>query len=73
MSQVTLYLPDELAKAVKQAAERSKQSVSSYIAALARKELEVDDRQAAFLKTHGTWLGEFPPIDDQLPEDEGSL
>ena len=69
MAQVTLYLPDEVAKRIKRAAKQSGQSVSSYVTSLATRELAPNKWPDSFLKVLGTWEGDFD-IGPDLPPDD---
>jgi hypothetical protein len=66
MGQLTLYIPDELEKELKRAAKRAKKSVSAYVAELAGRKLHLGTWPETFLKTYGSWEGDFPetkPLD----------
>jgi hypothetical protein len=76
MAQLTIYLPDEVEKKVRQDARRAKKSVSAFIADLAtRKESRGTDaawaKQVAAL--YGSWVGPFPGIDDPPPDEPESF
>jgi hypothetical protein len=76
MAQLTIYLPDEVEKQVRQDARRAKKSVSAFIADLAtRKESRGSD--AAWAKRvaelYGSWVGPFPQIDDPPPDEPESF
>jgi hypothetical protein len=73
MAQVTIYLPDELEKQVKDEAKRSRQSVSAYIAALAARRLRSGRLPDQFAELYGSWKGEFPEIEDRPPEEREGL
>jgi len=64
MSQLTLYLPDELIKRLKSGARRAKKSLSSYVSEL----LVARDRPAqwpdAFRSLYGSCGGSLPGIED---------
>lgn len=76
MAQLTIYLPNDIEKKVRQEARRAKKSVSAFIADLAtRKQGRVSDaawaRQVA--KLYGSWVGPFPEIDDPPPDEPESF
>ncbi len=64
MSQVTIYLPDDVERELRAAARKAGKSFSAYITELAtRKKRAVRGWPKAFLATFGAWEGEFeePP------------
>ncbi len=73
MAQVTIYLPDDVEKQVKTAARRARQSVSAYIAGLATRRLRPTRLPARFADLYGSWEGEFPEVDDPVPEERDPL
>ena len=76
MAQLTIYLPDDVEKKVRQDARRAKKSVSAFIADLATsKKARLTDaawaRQVA--KIYGSWLGDFPELEDPPPDEPESF
>jgi hypothetical protein len=69
MAQLTLYLPDDLAKELKRAAKRAKKSLSAYVAQLAGQELKPTKWPKSFTDTFGAWAGDFPEI-KRLPYEQ---
>jgi hypothetical protein len=68
MSQLTIYLPDEVARRVQGAARRARKSVSAYVASLvdpARK--KPDQRRKRLLALYGSWEGTAPALSDPPP------
>lgn len=73
MSQLNLYLPDNLGKVLRQKAKKQKLSLSALVAELIKKGLgfERDTSPADangwpkdfFTKVCGSWQGEFPEIE----------
>jgi len=69
MAQLTIYLPDDVARSVKARARRAKKSVSAYLVSLASEGSARRGRwPRTFLDTFGSWEGRFPRVDDPLPE-----
>ena len=73
MAQLTLYLPDDLEKELKQAARRAKKSVSAYVTGLAEQQLRPRQWSKAFLATYGSWKGKFPEVTELEFEKRDSL
>ncbi len=64
MSQVTIYLPDELEKELRAGARKAGKSLSAYVAELASgKKARRGKWSREFLATFGSWKGELevPP------------
>jgi hypothetical protein len=74
MAQVTIYLPDDVARDVRARAKRAGKSLSAYIAALARGERQArskgDQWPKEFWELYGSWEGDFPIPDDPAPADD---
>jgi hypothetical protein len=66
---VTIYLPDELADRLRREAKRAGESVSAYIAGLVEKRPSRRRLPPDFEKLYGSWKGEFPEIEDPVPEE----
>lgn len=77
MAQLTIYLPDDVEKKVRQDARRAKKSVSAFIADLATTKKESRGSDAAWArqvaKLYGSWEGRFPEIDDPPPDEPESF
>ena len=69
MAQMTLYLPDELARRIRKAAASARTSVSAYLAELAERKLKPRAWPKGFAQLSGSFLGDFPEIADPRPED----
>ena len=73
MAQVTLYLPDEIAGRLKEAARESGQSVSAFVTALAVRKLSPGGWPPSFERLYGKWEGDWivgpdaPPGHVELP------
>ncbi len=73
MAQLTIYLPDEIEKKVKDEARRARLSVSAYISSLATHRLAPRRLPEHFADLYGSWEGEFPEIEDRAPEEREAL
>ena len=74
MSQVNLYLPDDLAKKVRKLAQKRRKSVSAWLAELIRKEIPQHQWHADFFsEVVGGWEGDVPEIERTLPEEREAL
>jgi hypothetical protein len=69
MAQLTIYLPDDLERALRKRAKRSGQSLSSVVADLARREFRPDGWPSEFEDLFGSWEGELPEPDDPPPDE----
>ena len=73
MSQVTIYLPDDVERQLRAAARKAGKSFSSYIAELAMRKRTRKAWPRAFLATFGAWKGEFPEPPELPVEDRDEL
>ena len=73
MSQLTIYLPDTLEKAVREQAKREGQSLSAFLAGLARRAVQPSQWPDRISELHGSWEGSFPEMDDPPPDEVPSL
>lgn len=75
MSQVTIYLPDDVERELRAAAKKAGKSFSAYLTELAtrRKKPSGGGWSKAFKATFGTWEGEFPEPAELPPEDRDPL
>ncbi|MDP1915039.1 MAG: hypothetical protein Q8L14_02255 [Myxococcales bacterium] len=67
MGQLTIYLPDDVERAVRTAAKKHGKSVSAYLASLARPAPargKKSEWQKRIDDLGGSWLGPFPELDD---------
>ena len=69
MAQVTIYLPDDFERELKQRAKRARRSLSSLIAELARAQLRPQAWPPEFEKLFGSWEGDFPIPEDPPPDE----
>jgi hypothetical protein len=71
MAQVTIYLPDEVARDVRARAKRAGKSLSAYITELARGRAQAKGGEGEwpqeFWRLFGSWEGPFPLPDDPPP------
>ena len=68
MSQVTIYLPDELAASLRRQARRAGKSLSAYIADLAGRR-PPRAWPPGFEKLYGACRGELPDVEDPPPDE----
>lgn len=73
MAQLTIYLPEELERKVRERAKQQGKSVSAFLAEIARQAVEPDAWSEAFLELYGSWEGDFPEPTDQPPEEREPL
>ncbi len=66
MSQLHLYLPDELTEKARRQAKAEGKSVSSYLARIVRRELDSGWPDAFFEKVIGSWKGD--PLERPDPQ-----
>ena len=69
MAQVTIYLPEALARELKQRSRRAGKSVSSLLADLAAGATRTSGWPEGWLQLFGTLDRDFPAIDDPPPDD----
>lgn len=75
MAQVTLYVPDALARELKRQARKAGKSLSAFVADLAARSLARPRSSAGdeLKSLYGSWSGEFPEIEDAPPEERDPL
>jgi hypothetical protein len=74
MAQLTIYVPDEVEKKVRQEARRRGKSVSALISEMLKGEVEETGWHPDFFKkVVGGWKGPFPTITREPPEDRPPL
>jgi len=73
MAQVTIYLPDDLEESIKAEARRTRQSLSAYMAGLARVKLKPTRWPKQFSKLFGAWEGAFLEMQDLPPDEPNGL
>ena len=71
MAQVTIYVPDEVARQIRRDARRARKSVSAYIVDLIQRRERHCDWPSDFAKLFGSC--ELPAVDDEPPEETPSL
>jgi predicted transcriptional regulator len=74
MAQLTIYLPDDVEKRVRQEARRAHKSVSAFITELATTRVQrASGWPEGFAELFGAWEGELQRPEDPPPEDVESL
>lgn len=70
MSQITIYIPDDIARQLKRAARKAKKSLSAYLVDLAR---PAGDKPwpESFFKLQGSCAGSLAAPDDPPPDEPG--
>ena len=69
MAQVTIYIPDDLERELRQRAKRSGRSLSSVVADLARRQLHPVGWPDDFKELSGAWEGILEIPEDAPPEE----
>lgn len=69
MSQVTIYLPDEIAEKAKRSAARAKRSLSAYVAELITKDTVGSRWPKSFVELLDEGDGDIVEPEDPAPED----
>jgi cytochrome P450 len=70
MSQLTIYLPEQVINKLRASARRARKSVSAYVAELIEKRDRPNQWPKDFRKLYGSCRGTLPEIKDLSP-DEG--
>jgi len=73
MSQVTIYLPDDLEAGLRRAAERAQRSLSAFVADVLRRDVQPSRWPKSFLDTLGTWEGDLERPADPPPDEPEAL
>lgn len=74
MPHLNIYVPEELAKSLRQQAKLKKTSLSGYFVELIRGQKPSHEWDKEFLKKAiGGWKGDFPEIKRELPGDLDAL
>jgi hypothetical protein len=73
MAQITIYVPDELARRLRERARRSRTSLSAYVSALARESLIPTRWPKSFENLYGSCKGQLLEPADAPPERDPSL
>jgi hypothetical protein len=69
MPQLHLYVPDEVARRLRQQARARKLTLSRYLAEIVEREIAGGWPDGYFEDVVGSWDGDFPEIDDPPPDD----
>lgn len=74
MAQLTIYLPEDVEKALRRRARVAKKSLSAYVVDLARgPDKKTTGWPKGFAKLAGSWEGDFPIPDDPPPDEPEEL
>ena len=75
MSQLNVYVPDDLAKEIRHKARESGESISKFLSRLFRKEIGKKKGwdKNFFTKIVGGWKGDLPEVERPSPEARDSL
>ena len=73
MAQLTIYMPANIEKRVRDEARRSRKSVSAFITDLARRAVGRTAWPDQLKRAYGAWKGSFPKTEDLPPEDAERL
>lgn len=73
MAQITIYVPDDVARRLRQAARRAKKSLSAYLTELASGRLEPRAWPKSFLELEGSCRGTLKAPQDLPPDEPGQL
>ena len=66
MSQLTIYMPDDVVQELKRRAKKERLSVSAYVTALVKREA-APTWSKTFLSSFGAWKGEGIEEPEELP------
>jgi hypothetical protein len=73
MPQLHFYVPDEIAAQLRAKAKAEGMSVSKYIASIIEREVGRGWPENYFSEVVGSWVGDFPEIEDLPLEERESL
>lgn len=74
MSQLNIYVPNEMEKAIRAEAKKESKSLSAYLMDVVRGHLQHDKWQDGFFrKVVGGWQGDFPEINRKAAEERDLL
>jgi hypothetical protein len=68
MSQLTIYIPEDLDRALREGAKREGTSLSAYLAGMARRTLRPAPAPEGLADLFGAWRGDFDEPDDPAPD-----
>lgn len=71
MAQINFYVPDELEIKIKNAAKKSGLNLSVFLSDIIKKQIGGAQEwpKGFFSNVLGQWQGDFPQIDDPLPQE----
>jgi hypothetical protein len=73
VAQITIYVPDEVARRLRQAAKRAKKSLSAYLTEVASGRCEKRAWPKWFFELQGSCRGTLKAPEDLPPEEPGTL
>ncbi len=76
MSHVNVYIPEEIVKKARVLSQKGGKSLSSFLTDLVKERCHTSRSQWPsdfFTQIMGGWKGDFPEIEDPLPEERESL
>jgi hypothetical protein len=73
MSQLNFYVPDDIEKKIRAAAQKEGKSISAYLAEIVRTHFPERESKKYFSQFFGQWKGEFPEIKRKSPQTRDDL
>lgn len=74
MSQLNIYVPNELENIIRQEAQNKGKTLSAYLAEIIKSHFKREKwNKNFFTQVVGGWQGSFPEIEKQLPEEREGL
>jgi hypothetical protein len=76
MPHINVYIPEEVVKKARLLSQKNGKSLSSFLTDLLKERCEAKPRKWPkhfFTRIMGGWKGDFPEIEDPLPEKRESL
>jgi len=74
MSQLNIYVPKDIEKAIRSQAKKENKSLSAYLMDVVKDHLRHDKWQKGFFtEVLGAWQGELPDIERQVAEERNLL
>ena len=74
MSQLNIYVPADIEETIRKEAQAHRKSLSAYLAEVIKNHFRKNRWQKGFFKEiSGKWRGDFPVIEQLLPEERDLL